>query len=55
MFSISNALIFVMILTGVIWATGFFIYSAGNVIHVFLIISAIAFFMRVLRGKDLKD
>ena len=55
MYSTSNTLYFIAILMGGIWATGFFIYNAGNVIHVFLVIATIALLMRILRGKDVKE
>lgn len=55
MYSTSSTLYFIAILMGGIWATGFFVYNAGNVIHVFLVISVIALFMRIIRGKDSKD
>ena len=55
MYSISRTLYFIAILMGGIWAIGFFVYNAGNVIHVFLIISIMAILMRIVRGKDIKS
>lgn len=55
MYSISNLLYYIAILLGGIWGVGFFIYNAGNSIHVFLVLAIIAFIMRLIRGKDSKD
>ncbi len=55
MYTTSNTLYFIAILMGGIWATGFFIYNAGNIIHVFLIVAVIALLLRILRGKDSKE
>jgi len=55
MYSISRTLYFIAILMGGIWAIGFFLYNAGNVIHVFLIIAIMAILMRIVRGKDIKE
>lgn len=55
MYTKSNTLYFIAILMGGIWAAGFFIYNAGNVIHVFLVIAIAALFMRIIRGRDSKE
>lgn len=55
MYSISRTLYFIAILMGGIWAIGFFLYNAGDVIHVFLVISIMAILMRIVRGKDSKE
>jgi hypothetical protein len=33
------------------WALGFFVYSAGGLIHILLIIAVIAILLRVIGGK----
>jgi len=33
------------------WAIGFFVYSAGSIIHVLLVIAIIAIIFRVIQGK----
>jgi hypothetical protein len=33
------------------WAIGFFAFSAGNVIHILLVIALIAIIFRVIRGR----
>lgn len=52
MYSISNLLYFIAILSGGIWAIGFFVYNSGNIIHIFLAIAIIALILRIIRGKD---
>ena len=33
------------------WAVGFFAYSAGNVIHILLVIALVALIFQVIRGR----
>jgi len=33
------------------WLIGFFAYSAGNIIHILLVIAIIAILVRVIRGR----
>ena len=33
------------------WALGFFVYSAGSVIHILLVIAIIAIVFRLIRGE----
>jgi hypothetical protein len=33
------------------WAIGFFVYSAGSIIHVLLVIAIIAIIIRVIQGN----
>lgn len=37
----------------ILWALGFFMYSAGNLIHILLVIAAIAILLRLIKGKSL--
>lgn len=34
------------------WALGFFVFSAGQVIHILLVIAIIAILLRLIRGSD---
>jgi hypothetical protein len=36
------------------WAVGFFAYSAGNVIHILLVIAIIALLFQVIRGRRIR-
>lgn len=42
------ALVFVLL-----WALGFFVYSAGFIIHTLLIIAVIAVLLRLIKGNSL--
>ena len=35
----------------ILWALGFFAYNAGGIIHILLIIAAIAILLRVIQGN----
>jgi hypothetical protein len=35
----------------ILWALGYFAYSAGSIIHVLLVIAAIAVLLRVISGR----
>ena len=35
------------------WALGFFVYSAGGLIHILLVIAIIAILLRLIRGKNI--
>lgn len=37
----------------IVWAIGFFAYSAGGIIHILLIIAVIAILLRVIQGKSI--
>jgi hypothetical protein len=43
-------LIAVILLIG--WALGFFVFSAGSLIHVLLVIALIAIILRLIRGNS---
>ena len=34
------------------WILGFFVFSAGSIIHVLLVIAVIAILLRLIRGRD---
>ena len=46
-------LIAVILIIG--WILGFFVFSAGNLIHVLLVIALIAIILRVIRGDRVID
>jgi hypothetical protein len=48
----SNLLYVVAVILIIFWAVGFFAYSAGNIIHILLVIALIAVILRVIRGRD---
>ena len=39
----------------IFWAIGFFAFSAGAVIHLLLVIAAIAILLRIIQGNKLKN
>lgn len=47
----SSLLYAVAVIFLIAWALGFFVYSAGAVIHVLLIIAIIAILLRLIRGE----
>ena len=48
----SNLLYLVAVILIIVWATGFFAFHLGSIIHVLLIIAVIAVLLRIIRGKD---
>lgn len=48
----SNLLYVVAVILIIIWATGYFAYDEGGVIHILLVIAIIAVLLRVIRGRD---
>lgn len=36
----------------IIWAIGFFAYSAGGIIHILLVIAIISILLRLIRGNN---
>ena len=49
----SNLLYTIAIVLIILWAVGFFAYSAGGIIHVLLVIAVIAILLRLIQGKRL--
>jgi len=49
----SNLLYIVAVVLIIAWAVGFFAYSAGNIIHILLVIAVIAIILRVIQGKKI--
>jgi hypothetical protein len=48
----SNLLYTIAIIFIIFWGVGFFVYSAGAVIHVLLVIAVIAILLRLIKGKQ---
>jgi hypothetical protein len=48
-----NLLYVVAVILVIIWAIGFFAYSAGGIIHLLLVIAIIAIIFKVLQGRKI--
>jgi hypothetical protein len=48
----NNLLYILAVILIIAWAVGFFAYSAGNLIHVLLVIAIVAILLRLIRGKE---
>ncbi|PUZ28506.1 lmo0937 family membrane protein [Chitinophaga parva] len=47
-----NSILYVVAVILVIgWALGFFMYSAGGIIHILLVLAIIAILINVIRGR----
>jgi len=46
-----NLLYTIAVILIIIWAVGFFAYSAGSIIHLLLVIAIIAVLIRVISGR----
>ena len=46
-----NLLYIVAVILIIAWAIGFFVYSAGSIIHVLLVIAIIAIVVKLVQGK----
>ncbi|MDP4116704.1 MAG: lmo0937 family membrane protein [Bacteroidota bacterium] len=45
-----NLLYVIAVILVIVWAVGFFAYSAGGIIHILLVIAFIAVLLRIIRG-----
>jgi len=45
-----NLLYLIALILIIVWAIGFFAYSAGAIIHLLLVIALISVLLRVIRG-----
>lgn len=45
-----NLLYIIAVVLIILWAIGFFAYSAGAIIHILLVIALIATLLRIIRG-----
>jgi hypothetical protein len=46
-----NLLYAIAVILVIAWALGFFVYSAGSLIHILLVIAIIAVVFRLIRGE----
>jgi len=48
----NNLLYLVAVILIIAWATGFFAYHTGGLIHILLVIAIIAILLRVISGRN---
>jgi hypothetical protein len=48
-----NLLYTIAVIMVILWALGFFVYSAGNLIHILLVIAIIAVLLKLIKGKGI--
>ena len=48
-----NLLYMAAVVLVILWALGFFVYSAGSLIHLLLVIAVIAILLRLIKGKTI--
>ncbi|MEO6132301.1 MAG: lmo0937 family membrane protein [Saprospiraceae bacterium] len=46
-----NLLYLIAVVLIILWALGFFVYSAGGIIHILLVIAVVAILLRVISGN----
>ncbi|MFY7997104.1 MAG: lmo0937 family membrane protein [Candidatus Kapaibacteriota bacterium] len=49
----SNLLYLLAVVLIIFWAVGFFAYSTGGIIHILLVIAAVAILLRVIQGEKI--
>lgn len=49
----SSLLYTIAVILVILWALGFFVYSAGSIIHILLVIAVIAILFRLIKGKGI--
>jgi len=47
----NNLLYIIAIILLIVWATGFFAFNAGSIIHLLLLIAVIAVLLRIIKGS----
>jgi hypothetical protein len=47
----SNLLYIIAVILIIGWIFGFFVYSAGGLIHILLVIAVVAILLNVIRGR----
>ncbi|MDO8897164.1 MAG: lmo0937 family membrane protein [Bacteroidales bacterium] len=48
----SNLLYIIAVILIILWATGYYAYDFGNVIHILLVIALVAIILRVIKGRN---
>ena len=46
----NSLLYFIAVILIIAWLLGFFVYSAGSLIHILLVIAVVAVLVRIIRG-----
>lgn len=49
----SGLLYLVAVILVIIWAINYFVFHAGNIIHVLLVLAVIAILVRIIRGDSI--
>lgn len=49
----NNLLYIIAVVLVIIWATGFFAYHTGGIIHILLVIAVIAVLFRIIKGEKI--
>lgn len=47
-----NLLYAVALVLLILWTLGFFVYNAGSIIHLLLVIALIAILLNIIKGKE---
>ena len=50
--TMSSLLYIVAVILIIGWLLGFFVFNAGSIIHILLVIAVIAILLRLIRGRD---
>jgi uncharacterized membrane protein YqjE len=48
----SNLLYIIAVILILLWATGYYAYDFGNVIHILLVIALVAIVFRLIKGRN---
>jgi hypothetical protein len=48
----SSLLYIIAVILIIGWLLGFFVFNAGSIIHILLVIAVIAILLRLIRGRD---
>jgi hypothetical protein len=51
-YQMSSLLYIIAIILIIGWLLGFFVFSAGNIIHILLVLAIIAILIRVISGRN---
>jgi predicted ferric reductase len=49
----NNLLYIIAVVLVIIWATGYFAYHTGGIIHILLVIAVIAVLFRIIKGEKI--
>jgi predicted ferric reductase len=49
----NNLLYIIAVVLVIIWATGYFAYHTGGIIHILLVIAVIAVLFRIIKGDKI--